>query len=231
MGRYTSPNVGTPGNIEPESRTSTLSRGSSSGWRWLLAMACGAALASFIISGLIWVRVGSTLVDAVLGKRSVKVSQPEVVRQIQQLSRLETVVYTLEDVIDGEHDYTDLLPKFLTGDRILLIGYGQVIAGVNLERFGSNNVRIRGRAVTLQLPPPEILSVRVDNQRTRVYSRETGLLVPADPDLETEVRQEAERKLRQAALKDGILETANQNARATLRSLLGGLGFEQIELR
>jgi len=27
------------------------------------------------------------------------------------------------------------------------------------------------------------------------------------------------------------LETANQNARATLRSLLGGLGFEQIELR
>ena len=223
--------MGTPGNIQPVTRTSALQRFGSSGWRWLLAMACGAALAFFIISGLIWVRVGSTLVDAVLGKRSVKVSQPEVVRQIQQLSRLETVVYTLEDVIEGEHDYTDLLPKFLTGDRILLIGYGQVIAGVNLERFGSNNVLVRGRAVTLQLPPPEILSVRVDNQRTRVYSRETGLLVPADPDLETEVRQEAERKLRQAALKDGILETASQNARATLRSLLGGLGFEQIELR
>ena len=111
------------------------------------------------------------------------------------------------------------------------IRHRQVIAGVDLERFDSNSARIRGRAVTLQLPPPEILSVRVDNQRTRVYSRETGLLVPADPDLETEVRREAERKLRQAALKDGILETANQNARATLRSLLGGLGFEQIELR
>ena len=84
-------------------------------------MVSGVALAFLIISGFIWMRVGSTVVDAVLGKRSVKVSQPEVVTRIQQLSRLETVVYTLEDVIEGEHDYTDLLPKFLTGDRILLI--------------------------------------------------------------------------------------------------------------
>src|SRR5262245_60438456 len=30
----------------------------------------------------------------------------EIVRQIQQLSRLETVVYTLENVIEGQHDYT-----------------------------------------------------------------------------------------------------------------------------
>src|SRR5689334_20177971 len=83
----------------------------------------------------------------------------------------------------------------------------------------------------LNLRSPEILSVRFDNQKTRVYSRETGILVPAVPGLETEVRQEAERKLRQAALKDGILKTTNQNARPTLRSLLGGLGFEQIEFR
>jgi hypothetical protein len=62
-----------------------------------------------------------------------------------------------------------------------------------------------------------------------VYSRQTGLLVSVDPNLETQVRQEAERQLQQAALLDGILKTANTNARSTLTSLLQGLGFERVE--
>jgi hypothetical protein len=208
-----------------------LQRHRASAWRWILALGSGIVLGVFLVSGLIWLELGSSLLNAVLGKRSVMVSEPVVIKQIQQLSRLETVVYTLEDVVEGQHDYTDLLPEFLTGDRILLIGYGQVIAGLDLEKFGSSNVRIRGRTVALQLPPPEILSIKVDNQKTRVYSRETGLLVPADPDLETKVRQEAERKLRESAIKDGILQTATQNARVTLRSFLGGLGFDQIDVQ
>jgi hypothetical protein len=54
------------------------------------------------------------------------------------------------------------------------------------------------------------------------------LLVPVDPNLETQVRQEAERQMQQAALLDGILKTANTNARSTLTSLLQGLGFERV---
>jgi hypothetical protein len=63
-----------------------------------------------------------------------------------------------------------------------------------------------------------------------VYSRQTGLLVPTDPNLETQVRQEAERELQQSALADGILQTAQQNSASTITSLLQGLGFEKIEL-
>jgi hypothetical protein len=58
---------------------------------------------------------------------------------------------------------------------------------------------------------------------------QTGLLVPTDPNLETQVRQEAERQLQEAALADGILHTAQQNATSTITSLLQGLGFEKIE--
>jgi hypothetical protein len=63
-----------------------------------------------------------------------------------------------------------------------------------------------------------------------VYSRQTGLLVPSDPNLETQVRQEAEGQLQAAALAGGILPTAQKNAAATITSLLQGLGFEKIEL-
>jgi hypothetical protein len=62
-----------------------------------------------------------------------------------------------------------------------------------------------------------------------VYSRQTGLLVPTDPNLETQVRQEAERQLREAALAEGIMRTAQQNGISTITSLLQGLGFEKID--
>jgi hypothetical protein len=71
--------------------------------------------------------------------------------------------------------------------------------------------------------------VRLDSAKTRVYSRQTGLLVPTDPNLETQVRQEAERELQDSALADGVLRTAQQNATSTITSLLQGLGFEKVE--
>ena len=81
------------------------------------------------------------------------------------------------------------------------------------------------------MPPAQLLSVSLDNTKTRVYSRITGLLVPADPNLESEVREKAEADLRQSALDSGILTTAEGNARATLTTMLRSFGFQQITFR
>ena len=69
-----------------------------------------------------------------------------------------------------------------------------------------------------------MFSTRLDNARTRVYARETVLFSSPDPELELEVRREAERQLTQAALDGGILKTAVTNARTTLTSLLQATG-------
>ena len=50
------------------------------------------------------------------GTTVINVNQPTVVRQIQQLQRLETVSYTMDKIISGERDNA-YLPKFLAGDR------------------------------------------------------------------------------------------------------------------
>jgi hypothetical protein len=71
--------------------------------------------------------------------------------------------------------------------------------------------------------------VRLDNAKTRVYSRDTGLFSTPDPNLESEVREEAERQLQQAALQDGALESAGENARTALAVILKGLGFDKID--
>jgi hypothetical protein len=201
---------------------------------WVFGVLCGIVLAALMGLSAVWLRSGAGLIyllRAALGSSTyVNIGQPTVVRQIQQLQRLETVLYTLENVVEGEHDYSSVLPKLLTADRILLIGHGEVVAGVDLGRIGSGDVIVQGRSVVLRLPQPEIFSARIDNQKTHVYSRDTGILVPVDPNLETDVRREAERQLREAALKDGILEAARRNAQATLTSFLKGLGFERVEI-
>ena len=92
------------------------------------------------------------------------------------------------------------------------------------------DIRVDGKTVHVHLPNPKVLMTRLDNARTRVYSRDTGLLVPVDPNLETQVRQEAERQLFQEAVQDGILTTARQNAQSTVTGLLLALGFENVDV-
>src|SRR6201996_4194868 len=168
---------------------------------------------------------------AFLGRHdAINISQPTVIASIQRLARLESVVYTMDKVVEGDRT-SQYLPDILTGDKLLLIVHGQAVAGVDLSSIQASNVQIDGRSITLTMPAAELLSVSLDNSKTRVYSRITGLLVPADPNLESEVREKAEANLRQSALDSGILTTAQGNARATLTTMLHSLGFQQITYR
>jgi hypothetical protein len=171
----------------------------------------------------------SHLWSAVTGRTlSIDVSQPTVVDRIQRLQRLETVVYTMDKIVTGEKENT-FFPDFLAGDRLLMMVHGEVVAGIDFSNLKPGDVQVDGKQIRLHLPAAQIFSTRLDSARTRVYSRQTGLLVSTDPNLETQVRQQAEQQLQLAALADGILRTAQQNAASTITSLLQGLGFEKID--
>ena len=160
-------------------------------------------------------------------------SVPAVAQKIQRLSRLETVVYSIDTVVEGSKSSV-VLPDLLAGDRILLVVHGQSIAGIDLAQLKAEDVRITdkdgGQSIHVTLPPSKLFLTSIDNQHTRVYVRSTGLLVPADPNLETDTRAKAEQQLQASALADGILDTASKNARATITTLLYGLGFKQVDV-
>ncbi|MGC9398343.1 MAG: DUF4230 domain-containing protein [Anaerolineae bacterium] len=149
-----------------------------------------------------------------------------VIESVRDLSRLETASYVMEKVITAESGQGPL--GFIFGDRLLLIAYGEVIAGVDLTDFGADNL-VWGEAGTLyvRLPPAEVLVTTLDNERTQVYDRRTGL-VGLNPQLESEARQEAERLIEETAVAEGILERATRNAEEFLRSLLLGLGVKEV---
>jgi hypothetical protein len=203
-------------------------------YSWVLGTFLGAALTLVVLGALVWLSTGLGLLHlmGILrgGRTQINVDQPTVVRQIQQLQRLETVSYTMDKIISGEH-VNAYLPKFLAGDRLLLVVHGEVVGGINLAALQPGDVLVQGQKVSIQLPAAEVFSTRIDNARTKVYSRDTGLFSSPDPNLESEVREEAERQLQQAALQGGILKTAADNARSTISGMLHGFGFREVDIQ
>lgn len=149
-----------------------------------------------------------------------------IINQIRPLARLETIQYTVEKVITAEVGQGVLSP--LLGDRLLFVGHGYVTAGIDLEKLGSQDLVLEAGAVKVRLPDAEIFVATLDNDKSYVYDRETGLLTHGDINLETMARQAAEDQIKQAALEDGILAQAQANAESYIRSLLNKLGYNQV---
>jgi len=170
------------------------------------------------------------LATRLLGRNAEAVSAPVVINRIQRLSRLETISYSVDTVVEGKRTNA-VLPDLLFGDRLLLVVHGQVIAGVDLSRLKPESVTVNGRSVSVDLPSSQIFTTRIDEHKSRVFARTTGVLMPTDPNLETETRRTAETQIEQAAMGDGILDTARANARGSVESLLRGLGFETVTVR
>lgn len=182
------------------------------------------ALLILVIVGAVFVYTLSTRTQ---DKYTFNLSSQTVIKQIESLNRLETASYTIEKVIDAGTT-GNKFAQFLYGDRILLIAHGQVIAGFDMTKLDKDAIEITGTDVQLTLPAPEILVNTLDNNQTRVYDRNQGLLTKGDNNLESEARKEAQSVIRDAACKGGILDEAAKNGRNQMTALLKSLGFETV---
>jgi hypothetical protein len=199
----------------------------------LVSLLLGAVLVGVFVHKA---RVGlaGRLASYITGEKVNIISDTAVVERVQRLSKLETAMYTLDTVVEGDESST-VLPDALTGDHLLMIVQGQTIAGIDMSQLKPENVVITEsgaeRDIRITLPPSTVFSTSIDNEHTRVYARETGLFVKADPNLESKTRAKAQGQLQEAALNDHILDIATKNARATITAMLQGLGFRHVEVQ
>jgi Protein of unknown function (DUF4230) len=149
-----------------------------------------------------------------------------IVHEIRALARLETIQYTIEKVVTAETGQNILAPLF--GDRLLFVAHGYVTAGIDLEKLGPQDMWVQDGILYVKLPDPEVFVATLDNDKSYVYDRDTGVFTHGDINLETTARQAAEDLIEQAAIDDGILDQARVNAETYMQSLLNSLGFQQI---
>lgn len=169
----------------------------------------------------------STQVSQLLHPTPTVIPDPvTIIRDVQSLARLETIQYSIEKVITAEINQGVFGPLF--GDRLLLVAHGYVLAGVNLADLTEEDLWLDDGVLHVDLPDAEIFVSTLDNDKSYVYDRETGLLRQGDQNLETEARQAAEDAIREAAIEDGILTIAEQNAETYLERLFNSLGYLHV---
>lgn len=148
-----------------------------------------------------------------------------ILKQVQNLSQWVTVKYVIEKVVILED------AKWYGENRVLLLAHGVVKGGVDLSRLKADDIQVSGKQIALRIPQATVTDVYLDEQKTRVIERTTGLLRTFDINQEQNARRQAVDDLRRAARNSGIYDEANERARAHLKSLLSWMGFEQVTFK
>ena len=149
-----------------------------------------------------------------------------IIHDVRALARLETIQYSVEKVITAETGQGNL--GFLLGDKLLFVAHGTVIAGIDMAKINPEDMQLADGVLNVRLPASEVFVATLDNGKSYVYDRETGLLRSPDANLETLARQTAEQEIQKAALEDGILNQAQQNAEAYLQKFFNALGYKDV---
>ena len=152
---------------------------------------------------------------------------PAIVREIQGLSELVSVKYTVQKVVGLEEKKSPV-----GSEKLLLIVQAEVLAGVDLAALSPGSIRILpNQEVKLALPPARIFHIVIDDKETKVWDRQITWWTPwvsPDPDLERQARLAASKSVEQAALDMGILDQARHNAETVIRNLLQTLGAKSV---
>jgi len=152
---------------------------------------------------------------------------PAVLHEIQRLSELVSVKYTVQKVVGLEEQKVPF-----GSEKLLLFVQAQVLAGIDLSTVAAGDVKLlSARRMQVMLPPPKIVHVVIDDKETKVWDRRVTWWtpwVPFNPDLERQARLTALDEIKRAAIDMGILDQARRNAEAAIQSLLETLGINSV---
>jgi hypothetical protein len=149
--------------------------------------------------------------------------------QIKNLNRLETQSQSIERIVEAKIERGNALDIIL-GDKLLLIASGEVVAGVDMSKVKDTDVQLSsdGKTISIRLPPSEIFSKSLNNDRTRVYDRQQGIFAPTNKDLETQARSNAEAEILNAACENDIMQKAADEAQKNMEQFLKLAGFKSV---
>jgi len=148
-----------------------------------------------------------------------------VIQQVQTLAELVTVKYVIEKIVIAED------AKWYGESRVLLLAHGIVKAGIDLRDIKPGDIQIEGKKITITLPAEKITDAYLDEKKTQVIERTTGIIRQFDKDLEQNARRNAIADIRSAARANGIGKDARERAEQQLRSFFLQMGFQEVQFK
>lgn len=157
------------------------------------------------------------------------VSHQTILQEVENLGRLELVRYNFKELIELNEKNRPYLGVFDVPDsRVVVISQGEAVGCIDLTKMREQDVRLQGDTVLVRLPAPELCYYKLDMENTRIYSIEKQVYFKKESELAQKALRLAERQMRDAALKSGILEQTRRNAETMLRPLLENVGGRHV---
>ena len=150
------------------------------------------------------------------------------INEIRALARLETIQYSVSQVVSHEVNQEHPLSTYLFGTKLLLQIHGSVIAGIDMEKIQPSDMRLQDGVLYVNLPPAEILAVTLDTNQMEVYTVQEGIFVDIDPNYVIQSLGVGQDRIMSVALDDGILVQAQRNAEAYLLRFFNALDEDRI---
>ncbi len=151
---------------------------------------------------------------------------PVLIKEINNLSQLITI--SMYDEVVMAFSKPKHLPSFPglrpVPDKIVLIGKGKVLAGVDLKKIKENNLSVTGDSVSIYIPPAQIFSTIINPSDFETFD-ETGKW---SPDQITDIKKRIRDKITARAIQNQILPKAYQRSKLILENFLRGVGFKKI---
>lgn len=204
------------------------------------------------LPGCLWAALGATVVLALLllatlafstgllkrpsflGQETVDRTGPSVLQQLEDIQEFHAATGYFETVVDLERD-TENLPQWVSGERVLYVGKGEVDAVVDFSGIQEQDVEVSEdrRTIDISLPAPTLDEPTLDLETSYVVDHDRGITDRfTGSDIERRAQRTAVEQMIAAAEggDTGMVERAETNTTAMLEALFTAAEFETVEV-
>jgi hypothetical protein len=171
------------------------------------------------------------------GTETIDRTQPALLQSLADLSEYHAATGNFQVIVDTEKD-TKFVPSFIRGERTVYVAGGSVDAIVDFTGLDERSIQVSPdrTSVTVTLPAPYVDEPTVDPEKSRVVSRDRGVLdrigsaFSDNPATERPLVIAAQQKMRDAAGESDLRAKAEDNTRRMLEGMLRALGYTSVNV-
>ncbi len=168
-----------------------------------------------------------------------------ILREIENIGKLELVKYHFKEIFDYQKlseskalgnallQTYDYIPDL----KVVLVATGEAAGCIDLQKIDSSDIIIRPDTIFIHLPSPELCYYKLDLDKTKIYSFSKDSWFSrlfSDGEEKNKAMEEAYRKaekaVRAAALRSGILLQTNENVVNMLTPMLENITGKKVML-
>lgn len=178
-----------------------------------------------VLTGIYFVLVKFNILPDIFTPKPVVIADtPVLIKEVKNIAELFSVCHYDEIVLDT----TKIVESFWgdSKERLVYIVNGRVYAGFDLSKIDSTSLSVQDSVIILKLKEPQIIDVVVNPSDFTIFIEEGTW---SANEIKT-IKIRAKEKLKQRAIKNGIIEQSKINGLKSLESFYKILGFKTVEI-